>query len=306
MDGKRELDLFVCAMGFESRATAVFNRGFIFSARKVAFGFNSRKSLAFEENLKFFVGRGFEHAELSDLEFRGLFNRYLEELRAIEGRPVKIGVDISCFNRYRLSAIVDGVRRFDSKVDSVDVEFFYTLANYSPPSSSRPANVHVGPVSKEFAGWTPSPSLPPAAIVGLGYEQDKALGALEHLQIPHVIAFLPNSSIPEYLSDVRAANSSLLSRLDPTSILRYRVEDPVATYIAIESLISGLKSDFNAILLPFGPKIFFMCAVLAACRHDEAAIWRVSAGSAEEAVDRTPSSVSVSFLASFGKPSSDR
>jgi hypothetical protein len=304
MSTKRDVDLFICAVGYESRSTAIWSRGHLDATRRVCFGFLEQKEHAFSKNLDFFAKHRFEYVEVDDrqfsIEISSLFARAASLVNPDE--DLRIGVDISCFNRSRLASIVDAARRQRDIAQPIRLEIYYTLAQYSSPSTKRPANVHAGPVSAAFAGWTQDPSLPPAGIVGLGYEQDKALGALEHLQVPQVIALMPRSEIGEYDETLRFANSSLLTQLPHERLLRYRVEDPAAIYSIVESVVQGLKGDFNPILLPFGPKIFFLACVLAACHHPEAAVWRVSAGSSEESLDRLPSAHAVSFSTRFCDP----
>jgi hypothetical protein len=296
---ERDFDLFICAIGYESRARGAWQHYKLNVKNRFGFGFDQRREISFAENRRFFESEGFNYEELTDLSFRERIRAVFQASQVSGDDKFRVGVDISCFNRSRLAAIVDAARSELLGVKNLEVEFFYTLATYAPPSSMMPANTHVGPVSHSFAGWTSDPALPPCAIVGLGYEQDKALGALEHLQVPHVVALMPLSSISEYDLALKTANSSLLSQLPANRLLRYRVEDPVTTYSTVESLVQGIKREFNPILLPFGPKVFFVCCALAACHHPEASVWRVSAEAAEEALDRNDSGHSVSFCADF-------
>ena len=62
---------------------------------------------------------------------------------------------------------------------TVDISFLYALGKFSPPPSAQSLNAHVGPVLPAFAGWSMEPDTPPVAIIGLGYEEDRALGAVE-------------------------------------------------------------------------------------------------------------------------------
>jgi hypothetical protein len=92
--------------------------------------------------------------------------------------------------RSRLAAVLDNLRSpILSRAFSVD--FFYTLAQYDPPPQEVALNSHVGPVTPAFAGWTNNPDRGLAAIVGLGYEEDKALGAVEHVQAVEIWTYAP-------------------------------------------------------------------------------------------------------------------
>jgi len=45
----------------------------------------------------------------------------------------------------------------------------------------------------------------------------------------------------------------------------------------------------NAVLFPFGPKIFTLCSLLVACLNPAIAVWRVSSQDLGDASDRLPS-----------------
>jgi hypothetical protein len=149
----------------------------------------------------------------------------------------------------------------------------------------------VGPIAPEFSGWWSEPDLPTAAIVGVGYEQDKALGAIEHVQPSEVWLFFPRSPVAEYTSALEYANRSLIEKVkrERGKMLHYDVDAPYALFADLESLVAGLSSRANCILLPFGPKLFALSSLLVACVHREAAVWRVSG--AEQPTDRIGHSV---------------
>ena len=104
-------------------------------------------------------------------------------------------------SRYRIAFILDILRSLGPDV-SVSVDFLYAIAQFTSPPAPLLANTHVGPVTPSFAEWTTEPELPVSAIVGLGYEPDKALGAVEHLQASEIWLFEPLSHIPEYTGSV--------------------------------------------------------------------------------------------------------
>ena len=69
-------------------------------------------------------------------------------------------------------------------------------------------------------------------------------------------------------------------------VLQYRVESPQQLFRGLESLAYALSTESNVVLLPFGPKIFTLCASLVGLTNDSVAIWRVSAEEHEVPVDR--------------------
>jgi len=182
--------------------------------------------------------------------------------------------------------VIDHLRKH--KLDFA-VDFVYTLALYDPPPAEVPLNSHVGPVIGEFAGWTTDPDLGIAVIVGLGYEQDKALGAVELVQAVEIWSYIPLSPIAEYTAALKAANQTLTDAVSKDHQLPYEVADPVGLYANLESLMYGLSQRRNVILFPFGPKLFALCSILVACSYPQAAVWRVSEGTLGQPTDRLAS-----------------
>lgn len=303
---RESYDALLCAAGFESRAIKVATTLASKARKRLAYGFSTPPVLAFEKNMEFFRASGFQFSDVSDEDFRSDITEQLIRPLNVGRDVVHVAIDVSCFNRVRLATIVDILRTLQDDFPVVHVDFFYTLAEYSPPDALDCANTHVGPVCKQFAGWTSNPSLPPAAVVGLGYERDKALGALDHLQVAHALLLLPNSEIPEYLDAVRSSNESLIRNTKSEYLLNYRVEDPSTLYVMLDSILGGLQSHFNTILLPFGPKIFFVVNTLVACHYPSAAVWRVSGNAVDRPVDRLPSAHEIVLSTTFASDRNDR
>jgi hypothetical protein len=183
------------------------------------------------------------------------------------------------------------IRRFTAERihHQVDIDFVYTLAEFSPPPSLASPNTHVGPVLPAFSGWWTAPERSLAAAVGLGYEENKALGAVEHVQASSIWTFMPVSPVPEYTPALHQANRTLLALVPMTNRFEYRVDRPFDTFVALESFAFGITRHSNLIILPFGPKIFALCALIVAVIHPAIAVWRVSG--AEEQIDRRSSGI---------------
>jgi hypothetical protein len=239
---------------------------------------------------------GFAVEDLTDAEFTDRFREICDSVdstvtAATNGPEIccaRMLVDVSSLTRSRLAAVIDHLRsRMLSCAFSVD--FYYTLAQYDPPPREVPLNSHVGPVTPAFAGWTNDPDRGVAAIVGLGYEEDKALGAVEHVQAVEIWTYIPSSPIGQYSTALAKANRTLLDAVSRDHQLTYAVSNPLYLYAELESLIYRLCQQRNVILFPFGPKIFALCSILASCAHPDAAVWRVSAEGLEDATDRLAS-----------------
>lgn len=291
-------DVFIAACGYEGRARAAAQKFHSTAKRKLAIGFTSQRELEYAANREWFESSGFHVVEVGDDAFREVINQYFLEF-APEGGVMSVEVDISCFNRLRLAHLVDALRSI-SKAE-VKVVFRYSIAEYTPPSEDSAPAVTVEPVIPQFAGWTTRPDRPPAAIVGLGYEPNKAIGIVDHLEINNATwAFYPLGPIPEYYQSVLEANQSLLNIIQADGRCQpYDLDEPAQLFQEMNSLVETLKPHFNAVLIPFGPKLFALVALLAASLHDDVGVWRVSSGLLESPVRRQASGHIVSFSVVF-------
>jgi hypothetical protein len=272
-------------LGYEQRSTYIAKQHQGQATRRVAMGFRDFHLFSYQDNKAWYTGNGFEVIECSDSDFRKHIEQIVAEVVGDSQTAVRVLVDISSMNRFRLASLIDAFRSAQV-IRAIRVDFVYCLAEYSPPPSRTFVNKHVGPVSPQFSGWWTEPDRPTAAIVGVGYEQDKALGAIEHVQPSEVWLFFPRSPIAEYTSALNEANRSLIDNVkrERGRILQYNVDEPYALFANLESLVAGLSSRANCILLPFGPKLFALSSLLVASVHRETAVWRVSG--AEQPSDR--------------------
>ncbi|MEM5345800.1 hypothetical protein [Paraburkholderia azotifigens] len=294
----KNIDVFIAACGYEGRAIAASESFHLSARKKLAIGFASQRELEYNANKAWFEKAGFDLIEVDDGKFRDTLNQYLSQSTP-DGDVWNVEVDISCFNRFRMAHLVDALRALPAA--EVLVTFRYSIAEFTPPAADTAPTVIVAPVIPQFAGWTTRPDRPPAAIVGLGYEPNKAIGIVDHLEINNATwAYYPLGPVPEYYQRVLEANRSLVDIIQSDGRCQpYDLNEPAQLFSEINSLVDMLKPHFNAVLIPFGPKLFALVSFLVATVHDDVGVWRVSSGALEEPVNRKPSghvvSVSVNF-----------
>lgn len=292
-----EYDAVIAAIGYERRARYVVEEYLPNAKSYIAFPFQDRHAFSFNMNLKVMTKLGFNVIDTTEDNFGHKLRGALECLDQSPMGMKKILVDISSFNRTRLAEIVDYFRCYATS--DCQVDFVYSLAKYSKPPSDEGPNIHVGPVLPSFAGWSTEAEAPPVAVVGLGYEEDKAIGAIEHIQASEVFAFVPVSPIEKYNDAVHAANKNFLAPLKNERIFEYRLHEPLETYVKLETLVRRLEKDSSPILFPFGPKIFHLITLIVASLYDQVSVWRVSAGQFGKPSDRRPSEHIIGLRVSF-------
>ncbi|WP_241300272.1 hypothetical protein [Burkholderia stabilis] len=294
------IDVFIAACGYEGRAVAASKKFHHVARRKLAIGFTSQRELEYNANKGWFENAGFDLIEVDDDKFRDTLNQYLS-LLSPDGDVWNVEVDISCFNRFRMAHLVDALRTLPA--GEAFVTFRYSIAEFTPPAEDAAPTVTVAPVIPQFAGWTTRPDRPPAAIVGLGYEPNKAIGIVDHLEINNATwAYYPLGPVPEYYQRVLEANRSLVDIIQSDGRCQpYDLNEPAQLFNEINSLVDMLKPHFNAVLIPFGPKLFALVTLLVASANDDVGVWRVSSGSLEEPVNRKPSGHTVSMMVRFSQ-----
>lgn len=182
----------------------------------------------------------------------------------------------------------------------LEIDFWYSMARFSPPPEDDAPNVAAGPVLPSFAGWATDPGAPIALILGLGYELDQAIGAVEYIEPAEVLAFDPSGSDAEYAEAIQRANAQLWSMgPKPPRRVTYDPSRVFATFLLVEGLLVGLVRRSRPVLLPFGPKVFTLVALLATQFHPACAVWRVSSGAAGTPVQRTATGEIVGLRARF-------
>lgn len=280
-DLRARYDLACAVLGYESRATHAMRTLKPNASCKISWGFGVQEELAYQDNREWFSSAGFDCKTVPEIAFESEISSKVRELSA-ERREFAALVDISSATRSRLAHIVWTLSHASCKSS---VDFVYSIAQFQPPPKRHTRNAAAGPVSCWFAGWWGEPERPLSAIVGLGYEEDKALGMVEHLEAPEVWTLEPVSQDPDYVRALEISNRRLMDLVPRANRLKYQISQPTQTFYALESLVDGLSRSCNTILVPFGPKLFTLVSLLVALRHRTVPVWRVSGGTLQKARD---------------------
>jgi len=197
-------------------------------------------------------------------------------LESREGAQPHVCIDISSMSRPAMGALIEALCEH-AKLRRISVSVGYSIAAFTPPPSELPPNEDIRPISNWFSGWPSDANASTSLVVGLGYEQGKAEGACEYFDASETWAFFPCSPIAQYDAAVESNNNSLLQRVNRRNrLLRYEVDSPSATFGRLVQTVSELVRTSNPVLLPFGPKIFFVVSLLVASLYREVGVWHVT------------------------------
>lgn len=286
--------LFLAALGFEKRATHASRIYGSWASHKLALAFPNQDIFSYEENRSYFEDAGFLTIRYSDEAWRDhcveMFKAALSDAPAIDEKMFDFCVDISSMSRPMIADVLLLLRRLALIVGRpISAKLLYSPAVYVPPPAVEGPIVKSEPVVPEFAGWSTASGTPTIAVVGLGYEPDFALGTWEYLEATNLVAFFPTGEDSRYDEAVEKANEQVLKQIGAAQVWKYRVDDPVQLFVVLNTLVGGYAGAARPILVPFGPKIFAVTAMLVALVHFPAVtVWRVSGDQDALPVDREP------------------
>ncbi|NKB38349.1 MAG: hypothetical protein GKR93_14495 [Gammaproteobacteria bacterium] len=286
LDTKSNIDIFICSLGYEKRSISVAQKIYERSTKKLAIKFNDRQVHSFESNKKWFQENNFLIVDSSSLydyiDYLDLLKNVTDEFSK---KTVNIMIDISSMSRPMIANVCFAIRNVNL---DCNIDFVYTSAKFIKPESELFPVTSSAPVIPQLSGWSIEPDEPVTAIIGLGYEYDYAIGAIEQLEPNDIWCFFPNGIDKKFDSSVRTVNKQLLDVLPSSRIIDYSLTEPMDLYIKLNSLTSGLIDTSRIIYIPFGPKIFsLICTIASIQREPAVAVWRISGEQCGEPYDHS-------------------
>lgn len=279
-------DVLIAACGYETRSRSTAESMEARPSEIWAYDYSDNRILAYDENADFFRASG----TLIAVSAAALRDDLLSRLSDLERRCAKVlqvAVDISSMDRDRLASVVNAL--LADRSDPISVDFLYTPGQFDERMSGSAGTIRVNRPAMGLEGWASDPDLPLACILGLGFENELALAALESLEPSESFLFSPRGVDPRYDEIVETSNQ-LLAGSGSLRLLSYELDQPLTTFRSIESLVHSLVGRNRVVIVPVGPKIFALAAMLIGVGYgDEVSVWRVSSGADRVPEDRLPS-----------------
>jgi hypothetical protein len=296
----RTFDLLVASLGYETRCSFAARKYFALCKRGIAVAFQERQVGSYAINRSFYTEHRFAVHEFGGGgDFISVFAASVQREVEDAGAQPRILVDISCMSRPMIASVVVALGRVLAE-NGIEITFVYCPAKFTRPELLYNPVTVSEPVIPELAGWSIQPERSVAAILGLGFEHDQALGALEYLEPATAWAFVPFGEDPRFDAEVAKANADLLEPLPRERIVRYNVHDPYRCFVELESLTFGVMADTRPIIVPFGPKMFALISVLIGIIHSpDVTVWRVSGDQSGSPADREASGTIVPLRTLF-------
>lgn len=272
-----EFDLLIFAVGYEARARHVAETYAPRSKIIMGYRFPEGHIFSFDKNMEFLERVNGLLLQSSDS---------IESILRIQGADSfhnrRICLDVSSLNRGAMSALL-GELLASSYFSGCSLSILYAVAEFTIPTYAEVDFLDFGPL-EGFEGWTANPEKPTTLILGLGYEADHAIGALEYLDPSAAFAFFPDGHDTKFANEVQKANGTFFDVLGMERVVRYPVLSPYQTFWQMRSLILSLRSVSRVVLVPMGPKIFCsLCLICQKVLGEEISVWRASGHTLENA-----------------------
>lgn len=299
-DAEEFYDALIYSVGYEARSRHVAEVLRLRCQRLVALGFLSHHTLSFDVNARWAKKYAHWFECLPAQEIVGTVEeQILKAVETAEGR-VRIAVDVSSFSRDRLGSVILATLAVAADQPEAVVHFLYAPARFSRSPAADVGEIGVADLIDGFVGWAFDPAQATVAIVGLGYEPGRALGAIELLEPGRLALYLPRGIDGRFDRASETANAGLLGPVS-RDVREYRVLRPRTLYGELAEIASGLP-DLRPVFVPFGPKVFACCAMLVSALAEEAVpVWRISGGELEPPRQRSAvgeiAGLEVAFLA---------
>ncbi|MBE7184529.1 MAG: hypothetical protein INR68_09000 [Methylobacterium mesophilicum] len=264
------IDLLLYTIGYEARSSHIASA--IHAEKRIAVVYEHDQVLAFERNLEAAKLRGDQLITQSDAMLAG--GLLLHTLRSCEP-GAKIGVDVSSMDRTLMASIL--IQATDvMQQQELELQILYSPSSYLPPARQPARFMDFAPIVG-LDGWTAHPERPLTMILGIGYEQDHALGALEYLDPSFAWVFAPHGFDSRFDADIRKGNRDLYELVPTERRIEYWIKNPNRLYEDLRSLTISSRRTDRIVIVPGGPKIFSALSILIKLEAgSEVAVWRNS------------------------------
>lgn len=280
-------DLAIVGLGYESRSITTYSEYKEKIENVIAIGYKEHNdAFSYEDNLKLYKDSGSTVIEENDLSLFSIFEEELKNQWA--SKPINCLIDITVMSRSRLATIL--MLLMENLYKGSCIRVCYELAEFTPPPTEISPIRKIGPIIESLSGSLGDIELPSSVVLGLGYEEGKAIGISNFLDAEKQFLLIPESMDERFKVAVEENNKALISSTSAGYSFTYDVTDPYKSYLELRELLIAITEISRPIVVPLGPKILSaLFVVLSKEMNYELPVWRVSSQHHEDPVDRKSS-----------------
>lgn len=249
-------DVFITTLGFETRCTRVPHLVEHLSCRKVALVSSQiLKDFSYDANREYFLSREFElvtvNSDVPDVE---------SILGSLAGE--NLGVMIDCTSMppswyYQFFRWVDDKQDFGG---IVRMRIVYTMANYVSLDSTLKVKEITNFLQSDIKTTAKKKR---ALVLGLGQEKNIAESIHKIVEPDLLYLYYADPPVEKKFVELTFINNHALINTTPIkNLISYPIRNGQTIYQSLINTILPLRNDHSIIIVPHGPKIFSVVAML--------------------------------------------
>jgi hypothetical protein len=186
---------------------------------------------------------------------------------------LNILIDYSCMPKNWYSVIIDNIASNNFNATKIDLYLSYTPKLFEKKTRSQPVD-YFGPILS-FKDKLRDKK-PVALIASLDNDAQLVLDAIRKVKPQQLLVFIPECPHdPTYTESVLTSNQILLQQLTEKQIMRYQTDHPEQINSLITSSCLDFRVNAEVMIIPQGPKIFSMVALLVSIRYPDIKLWEI-------------------------------
>jgi len=293
-----EYDIFILSSGYEQRSIYLPLNYTIKAKNKIALAFKEKhKELNRKNNDSYLVSQGFNLINISgdqNVDMKAILTNC--SLNSTE--KISILIDYSSMTKVWYAGIINYLISATKICNYVEVHFSYTPALYTDLNRIGPVKVN-STVSYAYKKANQFEK-PTALLIGLGLEKSHA-NFIQKTLNPALTLLLyadPSTDL-KYVEKVFNNNRELIEDTEVRNLYSFPLNDLEQTNEVLTNLCLSLRTKYNIVIAPVGPKVLSLLALLLASRFPDINVVRISSGSSASVYDRVPCNVPLIYSAEF-------
>lgn len=224
------------------------------------------------KHMDFFAANGFKSYTGTVTESLAIEKLVLEICNSTLEK-LNILIDYSCMPKKWYAVIIDNIIRNNFKSKKLNLFLSYTPKVFE--HTKRISNTeYFGPIIHEKDSL--NKKKPVTIIAGLDNNAKLLNEAITKIRPLNILAFVPQSRTdPDYTYSVVENNKSLLDKLNSNHIFRYDMSHPDAINSLLTSCCLDHRINHEVMIIPQGPKVFSMMALLLSVRYPDIKLWEI-------------------------------
>jgi hypothetical protein len=266
-------DYFIAVCGYQPRCYTLASRFGLNATAKFLLKIDEQDNCADRNrHMDFFAANGFKSYSGAITESSAI-EKLVSEICNNTFEKMNILIDYSCMPKKWYAVIMDNITRNNFKSKKINLFLSYTPKVFE--QTKKISNTeYFGPLIEDKDIL--KKKKPVTIIAGLDNNPKLLDEALSKIRPLNILAFVPESKTdPDYTASVAENNRSLLGKLNSGQIFRYDMNHPEAINTLLTSCCLDHRINHEVMIIPQGPKVFSMMALLLSVRYPDIKLWEI-------------------------------